>query len=446
MEAGSWIEAELPSEALLEHLFDRLWPLCRSLTGDGVRRTFAILQEFIPLVLNEVASGTKLFDWTVPLEWNVRDAYVADPTGKKWIDFKANNLHLLGYSTPTDLTLSLADLQKNLHSLPDQPTAIPYLTSYYSPRWGFCLSDEQRRKLPDVNYRVVIDSTLKAGALTYGEFFLPSTTGSEQEVLLSTYICHPSLANNELSGPLVTVGIYQALSRLARRKFNYRFVFVPETIGALAYLAKYGEHLIAHCAAGFVITCCGDNNKITYKRTRRGAEQVDRSVCQVLLAHQARTGKKYSVLDFFPCGSDERQYGSQGFNLPVGSLMRSMYGTYPEYHTSLDNKDFISFAALRESVELYLHSLLSLELNETYQATVIHGEPMLGPRGLFPSLGSQKSTDEMITKMMYILNFSDGKNDLLSIAERAGTSVTDLAPVAALLLEKELLTRVSRQT
>lgn len=441
MDINQWIEAQLPSGEMLEHRFDRLWPICRSLTGQGVRETFAQLREAIPLELVEVPSGTKVFDWTVPQEWNLRDAYLEDENGRRWIDFKANNLHVVGYSIPVDQTLSLEELQPHLHSLPEQPNAIPYLTSYNEPRWGFCLSDTVRGQLPKGRFRAVIDSTLAPGSLTYGHLVLPATEGGAREVLISTYICHPSLANNELSGPLVATAIYEALSRLPRRKFNYRFVFVPETVGAITYLANHGEKLKKNCVAGLVVTCCGDDKNITYKKSRRGNTEIDRCVTQVLLAHRHETAKPFQIFDFFPTGSDERQYCSPGFNLPVGSLMRSMYGLYPEYHTSLDNKDFISFKAMRETVGLYLHSLLSFECNATYISTVQNGEPMLRKHGLYLGLGSQKQNDDLISKILYLLNYSDGTNDLLSIAERAGTSVTQLVPLAEQLLEKKLLLR-----
>lgn len=438
---NNWIDSHLPAPLTLEKRFDQLFPLCRSLTGNGVRRTLDFIRESIPLELVEVPTGTKVFDWTVPMEWNIKDAYLADEAGTKWIDMKDSNLHVVGYSVPVNQTISYDELQSHLHSLPHQPDAIPYLTTYYEPKWGFCLTDTQRKKLPRTNYRAVIDSTLKPGSLTYGHLELPSTTGGTEEILISTYVCHPSMANNELSGPLVATAIYEALSQLPTRKYRYRFVFCPETIGTLAYLSKHSDTMKSNCIAGLVVTCCGDNNNITYKRSRKGDSLIDRAVEQVLIAHKNQTGKSFSIFNFFPSGSDERQYCSPGFNLPVGSLMRSMYDHYEEYHTSKDNKDFISFEAIRESVGLYLHSILSLELNETYVSNFPYGEPMLNKHGLYPGIGAQKQTEQIISQIFWILNYSDGDHDLLSIAQKAGTSVTDLAPQVQRLLERKIIRR-----
>jgi aminopeptidase-like protein len=427
---------------LLEKYFDRLWPLCRSITGSGLRQSLKILQELLPLELAEVPSGTKVFDWTVPDEWNIEDAYVADESGKRIIDFKSNNLHLLSYSEPVDQWMDLEALEKHLYSLPAQPTVIPYLTSYYKRRWGFCLTHEQRRKLKPGKYRAVVKSTLAPGSMTYGHCVLPATVKTQDEVLITTYVCHPSMANNELSGPLVASFLYGELKALPMRRYNYRFIMAPETIGAITYLATHGDHLKAHCKAGLVVTCCGDDGNITYKRSRQGGAEIDRCAESILTHYGKRNGKKVTFLDFFPSGSDERQYCSQGFNLPVGSLMRSMYATFPEYHTSADDKSFISFEALGESVSLYKQTLMALESNRKFQATITHCEPMLGPRGLYPTLGSEKQTEERVRLMMYLLNYSDGVHDLCAIAEKASCSVLDLAPVVVTLLEGGLLRAV----
>ena len=420
----------LPSRDEVESYFDRLWPICRSITGNGVRQSLAILQELLPVELVEVPTGQKVLDWTVPKEWNIDDAFVEDESGRRVIDFRKSNLHVLGYSVPVDQWLSLEELQAHLYSLPEQPDAIPYLTTYYKERWGFCLEDRKRLALKPGSYRAVIRSRLEAGSMTYGHRVLPSTTGGTDEILFSSYVCHPSMANNELSGPLLVAFLYRALSRLPRRRFNYRFVLVPETIGAIAYLASHGEHLRRHCKAGLVATCCGDDRAITYKRSRRADALIDRCVADVLEDYRRESGKPFSVVDFFPTGSDERQYCSPGFNLPVGSLMRSMYTDYPEYHTSLDDKSMISMAALIESIDLYLRVCLSLENNETLCSTVPYGEPMLGPRGLYPTIGGALETKNIVNDMMYLFNYSDGEHDLCAVARKAGCSILDLAAIA----------------
>jgi aminopeptidase-like protein len=419
--------------AELERYFDRLWPLLRSLTGDGVRATHDILSELAPLERTEVPSGSRVLDWIVPPEWIVRDAYVIDPDGRRILDVHENNLHLLGYSTPFRGVLSRAALDEHLHSLPAQPTAIPYLTSYYSPRWGFCLTHEHRERLPEGDYEVVVDTELRAdGSLTLGEAFLP---GEEPgEVLLSTYTCHPSLANNELSGPLVTAFLYQRVAAWPRRRLGYRFVFVPETIGAIAYLARRGEILRERLLAGYVVTCIGDAGPFTLKRSRRGDTLADRAAEYVL------AGKPdVRIVDFFPSGSDERQYCSPGFDLPVASVMRTMYGTYPEYHTSLDDRDFISFAAMAESVDAYDRILRTIDANISLLNTSPYGEPQLGRRGLYPSLGSSKETDERAEGMLWILNQSDGEHDLLDIAARSGLPMELIVAAADDLIRAGLL-------
>jgi aminopeptidase-like protein len=421
--------------AQIERYFDRLWPLTRSLTGDGVRATHDILGELAPLERTEVPSGSRVLDWIVPPEWVVRDAYLIDPDGRRILDVHENNLHLVGYSTPFRGVLSREELDGHLHSLPAQPTAIPYLTSYYSPHWGFCLAHEQRERLPAGDYEVVVDTELRAdGSLTLGEAVLP---GEEPgEVLLSTYTCHPSLANNELSGPLVGAFLYQRVAAWPRRRLGYRFVFVPETIGAVAYLARRGDHLRERLVAGYVITCIGDPGPFTLKRSRRGDTLADRAAAYVLGGES-----DLRVVDFFPSGSDERQYCSPGFDLPVASVMRTMYGTYPEYHTSLDNRDFISFSAMAESVDAYERILRTLDANVSLVNTYPYGEPQLGRRGLYPSLGSSKETDARAEAMLWILNQSDGEHDLLDIAARSGVPMELIVDAADDLIRAGLLER-----
>jgi aminopeptidase-like protein len=423
----------------LEVYFDRLWPLLRSITGEGVRQSHDILAEVVALERHEIPSRTQVFDWTVPQEWRVHEAYLIDPNGKRLLDVKENNLHLLNYSVPFKGILSKADLEPHLYSLPDKPEAIPYVTSYYAPRWGFCLSQRQRDALPEGNYQVVIDTELFDGSLTLSEAVLPGE--SNDEVLLSTYTCHPSLANNELSGPLVTAFLYRELQKLRERRLTYRFVFLPETIGALTYLQLRGEQLKQRLVAGYVVTCIGDPGNFTYKRSRASSLSSNLSLVDRAAEHTLKhSGKPYEVIEFSPLGSDERQYGSPGFNLPVGSLMRSMYGTYPEYHTSLDNKAFVSFQAMAESTEMYLGIMKTLESNRTYKNLFPYGEPQLGKRGLYETLG-RNTIPELSSAVFWLLNYADGNHDLLWIAEKSGYSIELLAKAAQACLQAGVIER-----
>lgn len=419
---------------LIESYFDRLWPICRSLTGDGVRESLKILSEIVPLQMHEVPSGTNVFDWTVPDEWNISEAYIITPDGKKICDFKQNNLHVVSYSEPVDRKMSFEELDKHLHSLPGQPDAVPYLTSYYKRTWGFCISHRDREALPrEGQYTVCISSSLKKGSLTYADCILKGET--EREIFISTYVCHPSMANNELSGPLVAAFLYRELAALPKRRFTYRFVFIPETIGAIAYLAKFGEAMRPNIEAGYVVTCIGDNGAFTYKRSKDATRNVDRIAEHVLRYSE----EAYSVIDFAIGGSDERQYCSPGFNFPVGSLMRTMYQRFPEYHTSLDNKSFISFDAMAGSVEMYLQICRTHELNRKYLGTVLHGEPQLGKRNLYPQTGGQKTRAEQLSMMLHLLTWVDGTKDLVEIAERFGKNALSFEPVIQQLNEAGLL-------
>jgi len=419
----------------IENYFDRLWYITRSLTGDGNRATLKILSEIIDLQITEVPSGTKCFDWTVPPEWNIKEAWIKDSNGNKIIDFTENNLHILGYSEPYHGKLSFEELKSHLYTLPLQPELIPYLTSYYKRRWGFCLTHNQFLKIDkNETYEVFIDSSLnESGFMTIGEAVIKGK--SEKEILFSTYICHPSLANNELSGPLVSAFIYNSLKNEKNLKYTYRFLFLPETIGSIYSLSVKGEYWKKNLIAGFVITCIGDNGKFTYKRSRKGNSIADRVVETIL----TQTESEFQIVDFFPSGSDERQYCSPGFNLPVGSLMRTMYGKYPEYHTSADNKNFISFEAVEKSVLKYLEVIKLIEKNERYINKMPFCEPQLGKRGLFPTLGSQKETNDFVMAMMWILNLSDGENDLISISEKSKITVCELIPVVDKLIENGIL-------
>jgi len=420
----------------LEHYFDRLWSLNRSLTGEGNRESLRILSELVDLKVHEIPSGTTCFDWTVPPEWNAREAWIKDPKGNIVVDFRENNLHLLGYSTPIHAKISLAELKKNLYSLPDNPDWIPYRTSYYKERWGFCLTHNQLMSLPEGEYEVFIDSTLdKNGSMTIADAVIEGET--DEEIMFSTYICHPSMANNELSGPLVQAFLYQAIKSLGKTRYSYRFAFLPETIGAIYYLSQHGEHLKEKLRAGYVLNCIGDAGKFTYKRSRQLTSLADRAAETVL----AQTKIGCHAEDFFPLGSDERQYCSPYFDLPVGSVMRTRYYIYPEYHTSADNKDFISFEAMETSVSRLLDIVKLLEANTYYVNQMPHCEPQLGKRGLYPNLGSDTSTRLRVGAMMWTLNLADGKHDLIDIIRRSGQPYSEILEVVKTLTEHGLLVR-----
>ncbi len=418
----------------LEHYFDRLWPIMRSITGEGVRQTHDILGELLPLQRIEVPSGTQVLDWQVPKEWVIRQAYVIDPHGRRILDIRDNNLHLVNYSIAYRGRMPLEELQQHLHSLPEQPDAIPYLTSYYKPYWGFCLSHKQRERLPGGEYEVVIDSDHIDGSLTLSEAVLEGE--SDQEILFTSYTCHPSLAINELSGPLVCAFLYQHVANLPKRYYTYRFLFAPETIGSLCYLARRGDVLKRKLAAGFVITCVGHDAPFTYKRSRQPDSLANRAAEYVLRRDHAA---HHEIREFHPIGSDERQYCSPGFDLPVGSLMRTPYDEYPQYHTSEDNKQLISFTAMSETIACYAEICRTLEMNRRYLNLQPHGEPQLGKRGLCPSLGSQQRIERQMQALLWLLNFSDGQHDLLAIAERSGLDIRELHQAAQNCLQQNLL-------
>jgi len=401
----------------LEHYFDRLWPICRSITGNGLRESLNILSELIPLQCTEVPSGTEVFDWVVPNEWNIREAWIETPDGKRICRFDENNLHVVNYSVPVDKTLTLAELRPHLHTLQRMPDAIPYITSYYKENWGFCISANELAGLPEEgSYRVFIDSSLEPGNMTYGEMVIPGE--EKDEVLISTYLCHPSMANNELSGPLVAAFTARELLQRTTRRFTYRIVFLPETIGAIAYLAKHGMHFRERLIAGYVLTCCGDRGKLTYKFSKRGDSLADKAALHVL----ERQNYAYGTTPFAVGGSDERQYCSPGFNLPVGSIIRTPYQHYPEYHTSLDNKSLISFDNLAETVRLMVDVCDTIELNRNYRNTIQYCEPQLGKRGMYnPSLNPEDSRIQL-HRLLHFLAFADGETDLIDTAERRGES------------------------
>lgn len=417
------VPRESPDE--IAQYFDRLWPLMRSITGDGVRKTHEIIREICPLNTIEIPSGTQVFDWTVPKEWVVREAYVNSPNGERIVDVRDNTLHLMNYSVPFRGKISLTELSEHLYSLPDLPEAIPYVTSYYAPSWGFCMQQQLRDQLEEGEYEVVIDSDHVNGAMTLSEAVLPGDTSDE--VLISTYTCHPSMANNELSGPLVASFLCRRVASMPRRRLTYRFVFVPETIGSIAYLKLHGEHLKKHLVAGYVVSCVGDAAPFTYKKSRLSTALADRAAELTLTTF---SGDSLRVLEFWPGGSDERQYCAPGFNLPVGVIARSIYGSYREYHTSLDNRDFCSFEKLVESVDAYYAVLSLLERNVTYERLMPYGEPHLTKYGLHSTVGASREKKPFHNALQWFLNLADGDHDLLSIAERSRVDFWLLAEVA----------------
>jgi len=418
----------------MHNLVRRLFPICRSITGNGVRQTLKFLSEVVPLVIKEVPSGTKVFDWVIPDEWNINDAYVKDAEGHRVIDFKKSNLHIVNYSVPFEGTLSLEELREHLHTLPDQPQLIPYVTSYYTRRWGFCLAHNEYERLKEGIYEVRIDSTLEAGSLTYGELFIEGEI--DNEILLSTSICHPSMANNELSGPVVTAYIVKHLLTNGKKPYySYRVLFMPERIGSLTYLHFNLEHLKRKVSGGYVITCVGDPGNFSYLKTRQGNSLVDRVSLHVL-KHKAEGFRLY---DFLDRGSDEIQYNYPGIDLNVGSLMRTKYGEYPEYHTSGDDLDFVSPIGLKGSLEMYKCCLNVFENNRIYVNTLLC-EPQLSKRNLISGLSKKGVQSRQIQRIiMNILAYCDGNHDLLSIADKMEKPIWELFPVVKKLLRHKLI-------
>ena len=410
----------------------QMYPICRSITGNGLRETLSLIGRHIPLEIHEVPTGTTVFDWTVPKEWNIRDAYVKDSAGSKVIDFRRSNLHVVSYSTPVRATMTLAELKGHLFTVPEKPDWTPYRTSYYQENWGFCLSHNDLLKMKEGRYEVCIDSSLESGHLTYGECFLPGE--EENEVLISCHACHPSLCNDNLSGVAVTTFLARHLS-IRPRRYSYRFLFIPGTIGSIAWLCLNEErvHRIKH---GLVAACVGDSGKSTYKKSRRGDAEVDRAVAHVL----KHSGNDYEILDFSPYGYDERQYGSPGFNLPVGCLMRTPHGRYPEYHTSADDLTFVRPECLSDSFHKYFAVLKILENNRTYLNRNPKCEPQLGKRGLYRFIGGDRETGFDQMSMLWVLNLSDGSHSLLDIAEQAGYEFTMIKNAAEVLRKNDLLT------
>jgi len=419
--------------AAMHALIAELYPICRSITGDGLRETLRKLQRLVPLELHEVPSGTQVLDWTVPKEWNIRDAWVADAKGERVIDFRRHNLHVLNYSVPVRRHMSLDELRPHLHSLREHPDWIPYRTSYYAEAWGFCLAHRVLEGLPEGEYEVCIDSTLEPGSLTYGELFLPGST--EDEILFSCHSCHPSLANDNLSGTAVAAWLARHLAALPRRH-GMRFLFIPGTIGSITWLAR-NEATVGRIRHGLVLSCQGDAGRSTYKRSRRGDALVDRAA-----AHVLRHGGDHEVLDFIPYGYDERQYCSPGFDLPVGCLTRTPNGRFPEYHTSADDLAFVRPDALEDSLAKALAIVEVLEHNAAYLNLSPKGEPQLGRRGLYGSTGGTTPPGFEMA-LLWVLNLSDGHHSLLDIAERAGMPFSVVRGAADALAAHALLRPVA---
>ena len=417
--------------AIAYSLVERLYPMCRSITGNGVRRSLRLLRESIPLALREVPTGTEVFDWTVPDEWNIRDAYIMNELGERVVDFRKSNLHVLNYSVPVRRTMSLAELRPHLFTIPEAPDWIPYRTSYYQENWGFCLTHRQLETLKEGRYEVYIDSTLWPGHLTYGEFRVQGQT--DEEVLISCHSCHPSLCNDNLSGMAVAAGVAGLLQQLSLR-YSYRFLWVPGTIGSITWLAL-NEPLLPQIKHGLVLSCLGDSGKFTYKRSRRGDAEIDRAVEHVL----SHSGHEFQVQDFAPYGYDERQYCSPGINLPVGCFMRTPNGSYPQYHTSADDLSLVRPSALGDSLRQLLRIIQVVEENRRYVSLNPKCEPQLGRRGLYGQLGGMKEKATLEMAMLWVLNFSDGQHDLLDIAVRAGIAFELISKAAEALREAELL-------
>lgn len=409
-------------------LMEELFPICRSITGDGVRQTLASIGQRIPLEVHEVPSGTQVLDWTVPDEWNIRDAYVAATGGERVIDFRASNLHIVNYSEPVHATMSLEELKPHLHTHADRAEWVPYRTSYYTRTWGFCLSQAALESLADGEYDIRIDSTLEPGSLTYGECVLRGERADE--ILITTHVCHPSLANDNLSGIALLTELGVAIAALPRR-FTYRLLFVPGTIGSIAWLAR-NEGALDAVVGGLVVACVGDSAPIQYKRSRRGDSPIDRAAAY---ATWLRGG---SIGDFVPWGWDERQFNSPGFDLGVGCLSRSREGEYAEYHSSADDLDLVRPEQLQDALDTTLEILDVLEANRTYVNLAPKGEPQLGRRGLYPATGGETAREEQLA-MLWVLNQSDGTASVLDVAERSGLSFRVISEAAIRLKGAGLL-------
>lgn len=430
----SYLKTSLDVNELGEEMYKlicELYPICRSITGNGVRETLNIVKKHIPFAVHEVPTGTKAFDWTVPKEWNINDGYVNNSLGEKVIDFKKSNLHVLNYSVPMKRRISFNELKHHLFTLPDHPHWIPYRTSYYEENWGFCLAHSQFLELKDEEYEVFIDSSLEDGHLTYGEYYIKGKTS--HEVLISCHVCHPSLCNDNLSGIALSCFLAKYLTNISL-KYSYRFLLIPGTIGSITWLCL-NEPNVSKIKHGLVVSCVGDSGKFTYKKSRRGNAEIDRVVIDVL----RNSANDHEIMDFFPYGYDERQYCSPGFNLPVGCLMKTPHGRYPEYHTSADNLDFVQAQYLAESFSMYLSVLSVLETNNKYLSQNPKCEPQLGNRGLYDRIGGRSNSKTEQLAMLWVLNLSDGNHTLLDISERSGLEFNQIKNATDALLEHALL-------
>lgn len=414
-------------------LMSDLFPICRSITGNGVRETLNIIKKHIPLIVHEIPTDTRVFDWSVPKEWNIRDAYIKNSKGEKIIDFQKNNLHLLNYSIPVRKKVSLKELNEHLFTLPEYPEWIPYRTSYYKENWGFCISHNQLINLKEDEYEVVIDSSLKHGHLTYGEYYIKGK--SDDEILISSHVCHPSLCNDNLSGIVLAVFLAKHLTQLSL-KYSYRFLFIPGSIGSITWLSL-NESRIERIKHGLVAACVGDSGKFTYKKSRKGNAEIDKTVINVL----KNSGNDFEITDFIPFGYDERQYCSPGFNLPVGCLMRTPHGRYAQYHTSADDLDFVQPESLEGSFSIYLSVLDVLENNRKYINQNPKCEPQLGKRGLYQAVGGQNNGRLKELAMLWVLNLSDGDNTLLDISDRSGLKFDLIKDAADNLLNNKLIVK-----
>ena len=415
-------------------LAERLYPICRSITGNGLRETLRIIQKEIPLTLHEVASGTAVFDWVVPREWNIRDAYIINSRGEKIVDFQQNNLHVLNYSTPINARMSLAELRPHLFTLPEMPEWIPHRTSYFNDNWGFCITHRLLEAMPDDDYEVVIDSSLEPGSLTYGEFTIPGE--SEEQILLFAHCCHPSLANDNLSGIAVVVELARILSASSPR-FTYRCVFAPAAIGCITWLSQNQSEL-RKVKLGMVAALLGDSGQLSYKKTLTGDTLIDRASLHVL----RHRNMPFRTIEFSPFGYDERQFASPGINLPVGRLTRTPNGAYPEYHTSADNMSLITPSALADSLAAYCAIFALIENNYVYQSNFPYCEPQLGKRGLYRTTGGHGNPEQRQLAILWVLNQANGKHDLLDIAERADLQFETIASVAEELAAAEVIRKV----
>jgi len=416
-------------------LISELYPICRSITGNGVRQTLEIISKQILLEVHEVPTGTRVFDWTVPPEWNIKDAYVKNSNGEKIIDFQKHNLHVLNYSMPVHKYVSLRELKEHLSTLPEYPDWIPYRTSYYNENWGFCIAHNQLTQLEDDTYEVCIDSTLEDGHLTYGEYFIRGKL--DEEVLVSTHVCHPSLCNDNLSGIALVSSVAKHLSNASLR-YSYRFLFIPGTIGSINWLCS-NEGQVSKIKHGLVVACVGDSGGFTYKKSRKGDAEIDKIVPHV----SKLSNVDYKIIDFFPYGYDERQFCSPGFDLPVGCFLRTPHGEFPQYHTSADNLEFVRPENLALSFSMFLDILCVLENNLKYVNLNSKCEPQLGRRGLYDKVGAHDNSKALQLAMLWVLNLSDGNHNLLDIAERAKMDFSLIKEAADILVDHELLKEIT---